>query len=195
MPIEFPGLVVPFNHHHVLVYGPDAAAFGLPLFGPPAYLRPAYWLWEDQTYLLVDDVIDDIGQRFTDAAAYAFIEERGDAFPRADVIGTLPNGARRSVFMKEIDLAAVAAYVAAAPTGPSVPLDLVLEALALPDGFALHPIAPPAGLEVFARALPTYRLAPGAFGALGAALVNRLIDSRRRDWSVTFDDLDNLVEW
>ena len=131
----------------------------------------------------------------TDAAAYACIEERGDAFPRADVIGTLPNGARRSVFMKEIDLAAVAAYVAAAPTGPSVPLDLVLEALALPDGFALHPIAPPAGLEVFARALPTYRLAPGAFGALGAALVNRLIDSRRRDWSVTFDDLDNLVEW
>lgn len=195
MPIEFPGLVVPFNHHHVLLYGPDAAAFGLPLFGPPAYLRPAYWLWEEQTYLLVDETIDDIGQRFQNAAAYAFIEDRGDAFPRADVIGTLPNGEQRSVFMKELDLTAVAAYVAGAPAGPSVPLNLVLEALAVPDGLALRPIDPPAGLEVFTRALPTYRLAPGAFGALGAALVNRLIDSRRRDWTVTFDDLDNLVEW
>ncbi len=195
MPIEYPGLVVPFNHHHVLVYGPDAVALGLPLFGPPAYLRPAYWLWEEQTYLLVDEAIDDIGQRFTAAAAYTFIEERGDAFPRADVLGTLPNGERRSVFMKELDLAAVAAYVAAAPDGPSVPLNLVLEALAVPDGRALRPIDPPAELAVFARALPSYRLAPGAFGALGAALINRLIDSRRRDWSVSFDDLDNLVEW
>jgi hypothetical protein len=195
MPIEFPGLVVPFNHHHVLVYGPDAEAFGLPLFGPPVYLRPAYWLWEDQTYLLADEAIDDIGQHFHAAAAYSFIEERGDSFPRADVIGMLPDGTSRSVFMKELDLAAVAAYAAGTPTGPSVPLNLVLEALAVPDGLALRPVDPPPGMEVFARALPTYRLAPGAFGALGAALVNRLIDSRRRDWSVTFDDLDNLVAW
>jgi len=195
MPIEFPGLVVPFNHHHVLVYGPEAAAFGLPLFGPSAYLRPAYWLWEEENYLLVDETIDDRGQRFRDAAAYAWIEARGDAFPRADVIGTLPDGVKRSVFMKELDLAAVSAYVAATPDGPSVPLHLALEALAVPDGLALRPMGLPAELEAFARALPAYRLAPGAFGALGAALVNKLIDSRRRDWTVSFDDLDNWVEW
>ena len=110
MPVAFSGLVIPFNNHHALVYGPDAEAFGLPLFGLPAYVRPAYWLWEDQNYLLVDETIDDIGQRFSDAAAYAWLEDRGDAFPRADVIGVLPSGERKSVFVKELDLAAVAAY-------------------------------------------------------------------------------------
>ena len=195
MPIVYPGFIIPFNNHHVLVYGPDAEALGLPLFGPPAYVRPAYWLWDEQTYLLADAAIDDIGQRFEDAAAYTWIEERGDAFPRADVIGRLPTGEARSVFMKEVDLAAVATYAASAPAGPSVPIDLVLEARAVPDNYALLPLALPPELAPFNRALAAYRLAPGAFGALGAALINRLIDSRRRDWAVTFDDLDNLVEW
>ena len=76
-----------------------------------------------------------------------------------------------------------------------MPLDLLLEAQAVPDGHALRPVAPPPGLEAFARALPAYRLAPGAFGALGAALVNRVVASRRRDLVVTFDDLDDLVDW
>jgi hypothetical protein len=158
-------------------------------------VRPAYWLWEDQTYLLVDETIDDIGQRFADAAAYAWIEERGDAFPRADVIGVLPSGERKSVFMKELDLAAVVAYAAPSPAALSVPLDLLLEAQAVPDGYALRPVAPPPELEALARAVPAYRLAPGAFGALGAALVNRVVASRRRDLAVTFDALDDLVDW
>ena len=40
MPYEFPGLLVPFNQRHLLVYGPDAEALGTPLFGPPVSLRP-----------------------------------------------------------------------------------------------------------------------------------------------------------
>jgi hypothetical protein len=194
MPIAFPGLILTYNHQQVLVYGPEAEALGVPQFGPPAYVRPAYWLWEDQTYLLADAAIDDIGQRFDDAAAYAWIEARGDAFPRADLLGRLPSGERRQVFIKEVDLAAVAAYAASAPDGPSVPLALLLEARAVPDGYALHPADLPAELAPLARALPAYRLSPGAFGALGAALINRLIDNHRRDWAVTFDDIDNLAD-
>ena len=52
MPYEFPGLLVPFNQHHLLVYGPDADALGRPLFGPPVYLHPGYWLLTRQDYLL-----------------------------------------------------------------------------------------------------------------------------------------------
>jgi hypothetical protein len=65
----------------------------------------------------------------------------------------------------------------------------------VPDGLALSPVPLPPALEQFARALPCYRLAPGAFGALGAALVHKLLASGRRDLTITFDDLDDLVEW
>jgi hypothetical protein len=195
MPIPFDGLVVPFLAWHVLVYGPEAAAFGEPLFGPPIFVRPAYRLWSGGDYLLPSETIDDIGQRFRDRAAYEWIEARGDAYPRADAIGMRPSGQPESVFMKELDLAVMAAFATGEPGGPVVRLDLALEALAVPDGQALRPVPPPPELELFERALPWYRLAPGAFGALGAGLVHKILASGRRDIALSFDDLDDLVEW
>jgi hypothetical protein len=97
--------------------------------------------------------------------------------------------------MKELDLAVLAVFAAPRLDGPVVPLALVLEARAVPDGYAVRPVEPPPELAPFRRALPAYRLAPGAFGALGAALVNKLLASGRTDFEVTFDDLDDLVEW
>ena len=64
----------------------------------------------------------------------------------------------------------------------------------MPDGYALSPVAPPEDLALYARALPFYRLAPGAFGAGGAALVNRLLATGQVDWRVTFDDLDDTLD-
>jgi hypothetical protein len=195
MPIALDGLVVQFLDRNVLVFGPDAAAFGDPAFGPPVYVRPAYRLWAGGDYVLPSEAIDDIGQRFQGRAAYEWIETRGDAFPRADVIGVRPSGRRESVFMKELDLAELGLFAGAQPDGPVVKIDLALEALAVPDGLALSPISLPPELELFERALPCYRLAPGAFGALGAALVHKVLASGRRDLTITFDDLDDLVEW
>jgi hypothetical protein len=195
MPIETAGVVVPFLDRHVLVFGPQAEAFGEPAFGPPAYVRPGYKLWGVNDYLLPAEAIDDIGQRFRGPLAYEWIETRGDAFPRADVIGRRPSGRPESVFMKELDLAVLALFAGSGPEAPVVKLDLALEALAVPDGLALSPVPLPPVLELFARALPCYRLAPGAFGALGAALVHKVLASGRRDLTITFDDLDDLVEW
>jgi len=54
---------------------------------------------------------------------------------------------------------------------------------------ALTPV--PLPVPLLSRALPCYRLAPGVFGAVGAAILNQLLASGRRDWRLTFDDLDD----
>jgi hypothetical protein len=196
MPFEFSGLLVPFNLHHLLVYGPDAQALGEPRLGPPVYVRPGYRFVTHNAYLLPTETIDDIGQHLLAPECYTWIENQGDAFPRADVIGVLPTGEKESVFMKELDLAEMAAFASAGPaSGPAIRVDLAIEALASPDtpDSALTPVSLPAHLQVLSRALPCYRLAPGVFGAVGAALLNQLLATRRRDWRLTFDDLDDIL--
>ena len=196
MPIEFSGLILPFNQHRLLVYGPDADALGTPLFGPPVSLRPGYWLLTRQDYLLPTATIDDIGQRFDAPECYEWIEARGDAFPRADAIGILPSGEKQSVFMKELDLAVMAAF--ASPVGKVanlsyVRVDLAIEARAVPDGYALAPIPLPPPIQLLSRALPSYRLAPGIFGAVGAAILNHLLARPDSQLRLTFDDVDDLT--
>jgi hypothetical protein len=197
MSLEFSGLILPFHHHHLLVYGPEAEALGAPLYGPPVYLSPGYRFFEQNQYLLPSEVIDDLGQRFTAPECYEWIEKRGDAFPRADLIGFTPSGEKKTVFMKEMDLAEMRVFASGIsmetdwPGGGSVVrLDLAIEALAQPDGYALTPTNLPLGL--LSRALPCYRLAPGVFGAIGAALISQLLTTGRRDWRLTFDDLDEM---
>ena len=194
MPIKFSGIVIPLRNHHLLVYGPEAEALGAPLFGPPVYLRPGYRFVTRNEYLLPTEVIDDIGQHFLAPDCYAWIEMRGDAFPRADAIGMLPSGEKMGVFMKELDLAVMAVFVVARPGGGSpIRVDLAIEALATPDGYAVTPIPCAAPLELFARALPCYRLAPGVFGAVGAAIINQLLANPHRNLRLTFDDVDDWV--
>jgi hypothetical protein len=194
-PLVFPGLVMPFQHHHVLVYGPEAGALGEPLFGPPVHLRPGYRLVLRPEYLLPTAAIDDVGQRFEGTDAYAWIEQRGDAYPRADALGTLASGQPENVFIKELDLADLAVFATPfGEAGQAGRLSLAVEALAVPDGDALTPIPSPPALQLFERALHCYRLAPGAFGAAGAALLSQLLTTGRRDWRVTFDELDDLMQ-
>jgi len=194
-PLIFSGLAVSFLRHHLLLYGPDAAAFGEPVFGPPLALRPGYRLHRRPEFLLPTAAIDDFGQRFEGTQAYEWIESVGDSYPRADVVGTLAGGQHETVFMKELDLAELALYATpASGSGRAVRLTLALEALAVPDGDALSPIACPPELALFERALPCYRLAPGTFGAASAAILSQLLGSARRDWHLTFDQLDDLLE-
>jgi hypothetical protein len=191
----FPGFVLPFVNHHLLVYGPEAGALGTPLFGPPVELRPAYPLVGRPDLLMPTAAIDDVGQRFEGAAAYDWIENRGDAFPRADAIGRLLSGQAESVFMKELDLAELAVYAAPADgAGQPVRVTVAIEALAVPDGLALAPIGCPPELEVFSRALPCYRLAPGTFGAPAAAILTQLLAAPQRGWRLSFDELDDAFE-
>ncbi len=193
MSIRFDGLAMPFGRRLVLAYGPDASALNQPLFGPPLYVHPAYRLVGSSAYLLPDEAIDDRGQRYHDQEAVDWIEELGGVFPRADAIGRLASGEPFQARLKELDLAALALYASAALEGPVQRLDLAIEALAVPDGYALTPTTPPPVLDTYARGVRFYRLAPGAFGALGIALIQRLLATGRADWRLTFDDLDDLL--
>ena len=197
MPLEFPGVIIPFSRHHLLVYGPDADALGLaePLFGLPVYLRPGYRFFTRDEHLLPAEVVDDIGQRFAAPDCYEWIERRGDAFPRADIVGVLaPSGEKYAAVVKELDLVEMAVFATPAAKGGSLiytPVDLALEARAHPDEYALTPAEFP--IPLFSRALPCYRLAPGVFGALGAAILAQLLASRRWDWKLTFDEIDDMT--
>jgi hypothetical protein len=191
---RFSGFVIPFNQDYLFAWGPEAKALGEPLFGEPVYLRPGYRLWDAPAqYLLPHTVVDDIGQQFEAPACYDWLETRGDLFPRSDAIGYLAaSGEQRSVFIKELDLADMAAFASPHPTdGPFVRVSLAIEARAVPDEYALLPISPP--IPLLDRALPSYRLSPGVFGAVGAVILNQLLASGRHDWSLTYDQLDDMT--
>jgi hypothetical protein len=194
MPISFDGLAVPFGRNLVLAYGPDAPALNQPLFGPPVHVYPAYRVVGRSDYLLPQEAIDDRGQRYHGQEAVDWIEMLGGVFPRADAIGRLGSGEHFEARLKDLDLAVLALYASPAPNGPVQRLDLAIEALAAPDGYALAPTAPPADLSTYARGIRFYRLAPGVFGAAGVALIQRLLATSRSDWRVTFDDLDHLLQ-
>lgn len=192
MSFKFDGFVLPFNQHYLLVYGPDAQALGVPLFEPPVYVRPGYRLWEAPQYLLPHTVVDDYGQEFGEPDVYEWLETQGDLFPRSDVLGYLPGGGERSVVCKALDLTDLAVFAGPnAADGPWVRLALAIEARAVPDAYAVLPIDSP--FPAFARALPGYRLSPGVFGAVGAAILNQILASRRRDWRLTYDELDDML--
>ena len=194
MSIAFDGLAMPFGQKLVLAYGPDAAALNVPVYGPPVHVHPAYRVFGTRNYLLPEEAIDDRGQRYHGQEAVDWIEMLGGVYPRADAIGRLGTGEHFEARLKELDLAVLALYASATPTGPVQRLDLAIEALAVPDGLALTPAQPPADLATYARGVRFYRLAPGVFGALGAAIIQRLLATGRADWRLTFDDLDNLME-
>lgn len=192
MSLELPALVVPFQGFHLLVYGPQAAALGAPILGPLVYLWPAYHLWDQPDYVLPTTVVDDIGQEFGAPDCYGWLETQGDLFPRSDVMGWLASGQKASVFTKQLDLTYLFAFASSTPEGgPFTRLDLALEARAVADGLALTPV--PSPVPLLERALPSYRLSPGVFGAVGAAILGQLLAVGRRDWRLTFDQIDDLV--
>lgn len=192
MSFSFLAYILPFNQHYILVYGPDAPALGVPLLEPPVFLRPGYKLWAGPDYLLPHSAVNDIGQEFGEPEIYEWLETQGDLFPRSDVFGYLPLGTERGVVVKGLDLTQLAVFASAQPdSGPFVRVTLAVEARAVPDNLALTPT--PCPVPQFERALPSYRLAPGVFGAVGAAILNQLLVSKKRGWTLTFDELDEMV--
>lgn len=192
MPFELAALVLPFNSRYLLVYGPEAPALGVPLMEAPIYLRPGYRLWEAPEYVLPHTVVDDIGQEFGEPDVFTWLESQGDLFPRSDVIGYLPLGGEKSVVTKALDLTDLVVFASSEPeAAPFVRVSLAIEARAVPDDYALRPV--PFPIPLLGRALPCYRLSPGVFGAVGAAILNQLLASRRRDWELTYAELDDML--
>ncbi len=192
MPLEFPARLIRFNQRHILTYGPPAPALGETLIGPPLVLRPGYRFHFRDDYLLPTEIIDDLGQHLPAPACYDWLEQRGDAYPRADVLGQLAStGQNHSAFVKELDLIEQQIYVMGNPPAfPPARADLAVELLPPPDGLALVPQALP--IPAFARALTCYRLHPNVPAALRDLILTRLLTTRRDDWQLTFDELHSL---
>lgn len=192
MPFEVPGLLAAVAGHRVLVFGPEADALAPPVLGPPVYLWPGYRIWGEPRHLVPHTVIDDVGREFAGIEVYSWLEVRGDLYPRSDVLGYLSDGGDRGLVAKGLDLADMAVFASQGQSGgPFLKIELAIEARAVPDGLALAPADLP--VPALARALPCYRLAPGAFGAVGAAILNQVLSSGRRDWRLTFDELDEMM--
>jgi hypothetical protein len=164
----------------------------VPLFEQPVFVRPGYRQWEAPDYLLPYAVIDDIGQEFEPPAVYEWLETRGDLYPRSDVIGYLPLGGERSIVVKGLDLTDLAVFASDRDRqSPFVRISLAIRTDPISDSFVVAP--EPAPIPLVGRGLPTYRLSPGVFGAVGAAILNQLLASRRRDFRLTYDELDDML--
>jgi hypothetical protein len=192
MSYRIDGVVTPHNGHYLLVYGQEAQALGVPLFEQPVFVRPGYRLWERPEYLLPHTVIDDIGQEFGPPDVYEWLETRGDLYPRSDVVGYLPLGGEQSVVAKGLDLIDLGAFASDRDAqSPFVRLSLAIRADPAADTWVVAP--EPSPLPMLGRGLPTYRLSPGVYGAVGAAILNQLLASRRRDFRLTYDELDDML--
>lgn len=193
MPYLFDGCVLPFNGRFVLAYGPEASALGVPLLEAPVYVRPAYRSqWPPHDYILPSDVIDDHGNHFSAPDIYPWLDEHGDMFPRSDLLGLTQNGQKVETVVKTLDLVDLALFAGADPAGDLwLKIDLALEARAVPDAYALLPA--PFPIPLFDRAVPCYRLAPGVFGAVSAALIGQLLASGQRGLRLTYDQLDDRL--
>lgn len=191
-PYTVNGIVIAHNGHFILVYGSELQALGAPVIGAPVELRPGYRLWEAPTYLLPQTVIDDIGQEFDAPEAFTWIEERGDLFPRSEAYGVLADGSEKGFVIKALDLTELRVFAGpGGGGGPFLPITLAIEAASVADDLAVVPV--PGPTPVLARALPAYRLSPGVFGAVAAAILNQLLRHKRRDFRLTFDELDDML--
>jgi hypothetical protein len=104
-PITVEAACLTLQAHHLLTF--EALPVGrCPAFGPPVYLRFAFAPVYGSDYLVPDKIVDDRGLEISAPEAYDWLEARGDAFPRADVVGQTPQGRPLQRFVKELDLAA-----------------------------------------------------------------------------------------
>ncbi len=90
----------------VLVMGDLPPALpGEVLHRGPVTIYYALALLYEQDYLLPQWAYDDFRREYHGAAAVDFMLRRGDAFPRADVVGRrVSNGQRTELFLKQLDL-------------------------------------------------------------------------------------------
>ena len=192
MAFQVPGVIQPHFGRYVLVYGREAQALGLPLLEGPVWIRPGYRLWEAPEYFLPRLVIDDIGQEYDAPESLTWIEEHGDLFPRSEAFGQRADGTEEGYVLKALDLTDMRVFASSSShSGPFFHLSLAIEAEPVPDNYAVVPA--PCPVPQLSRGLPTYRLAPGVFGAVGAIILSRLLELRRRDFRLTFDELDDML--
>ena len=114
----------------VLIVGADPDVPGKLVYQGEMIVRFALAFLYEADYFIPERVIDDFRRQFAGLEAYRFLLDRGDSFPRADVIGTrVATGAYDEIFLKQLDLAApLAAFAYSSPDADVLlaPLDAVI---------------------------------------------------------------------
>lgn len=194
-PKEYPAVCLRSGDRFLLAFGDDGAFVGQPVFGSPVFVRWGFRYLMADEYLLPHTVVDDRGNAITGHDTVSWINRRGYAYPRADVLGVTVEGAARACFMKELELEIQQVYAArSAEEFPGVRVDLAISVIDCGDGWAIAP--DDRYLPELARAIPTYRLHPSTLGALSAMLINNVLSTGHRDLRITLDDLEEyLADW
>jgi hypothetical protein len=122
----------------------------------------AFFFEPDSFY--IQRIVDDFGRDFRDQEAIDFAYKKGDAFPRAAVMGERAStGAQEQIFLKQLDLARHLIPVAYANETEEVPIGQIEAALWIDDEASglLRMDADDESLpEGLIEAIPAYRLPP-----------------------------------
>lgn len=125
----------------------------------------------------VERIIDDFGRAFEGQQALDFAARRGDAFPRATVVGVRAStGEPTEVFLKQLDLARDAIPVAYRDKADGAPIGFV-EAVVWIDASAggwerMDPIEQPPLSVTLMSAVPCFRVPPAQVPNLPALLAS-----------------------
>lgn len=166
----------------------DLAALGQGSF-TPIYVRYAFPRADNYEPFFPVMTADDLGGIYREFDALDWLAESGLRFPRSDVIGLRPDGAKDQLFVKELDLAASAKVfvTAASAEFPGRPLAAAVQVVADSE----YAIAPggdfPARLSAF---IPTFQMHARAVGPRALKLLHAAL---RRPESIRLGHLDSYL--
>jgi hypothetical protein len=91
---------------HGLIIGDDESGWGLAWdeTADPVYLRYAFVTLGPEDHILPAFLLDDWGNETKSLNLYAWVEKNGLYFPRAEIFGFTPSGAKTQIFLRELDL-------------------------------------------------------------------------------------------
>jgi hypothetical protein len=131
--VRLSGAVVELGTRHKIVYLGGALPEKLPgklLHRGEIVVRYATAFFFEQDSFYIQRIVDDFGRDFLDQAAIDFAYKKGDAFPRAAVMGIRAlTGAYEQIFLKQLDLARAMIPVAYAEEDARFPIGQLEAAL------------------------------------------------------------------
>jgi hypothetical protein len=116
-----------------LIRGPELAVLWPDDGAAPLYLRFGLPELEREGFIFPSLLLDDWGREISNLSLYDWIQANGDQFPRAELFGLSRAGHSEQRFLRELDLSARLACVAAVNPGAPMASCATVGAIALSD--------------------------------------------------------------
>lgn len=102
-----------------------------------------------ELHVLPSILLDDWGKEITGLALYRWIEENGHSFPRAEIFGVDPAGAKVQYFLRDLELTANYPLYAFQRNSDPLQSSVLINAIVVPDAAIDEPqrMAPPSDIE------------------------------------------------